>query len=396
MYYSGVQGIPRSPFLLAAVAIIYVASGSLPELAADAGDSSLKQRRGALRPKYSNFLPRMLDKTPATDETQKPVRDQRLAQLQGVDAVLAQIQARREERQHLEQQKTELDQSLQSLEKFKLDEPKPYSFLLRDSLRDQLEIEKDRGKALAADGKAASKLLAAAHQELDQSKQAEPHPAKSDDADSRPPHRLLHHMKTWPRGRGHKSSCAQIEVEINARRIAVCEAKQAEITQKLKVIGDDVAFSAQDPRHTTRRLATSEARLKGQRRQVERELQRIEEEGRTKPGVGRRTAIARSKGRGCQPFPRRTTDACQSQIVLLDQRIDWLGRLRRVWRQRYDVATDRWMQHAWANGWMISPIFARNLAMRFAHLRIVAIRREPNKRGWLGHRAAQKRRSGKR
>ncbi len=106
------------------------------------------------------------------------------------------------------------------------------------------------------------------------------------------------------------------------------------------MIGDEITFSPQDRDTQLGALATSEARLKGQRRQVERELQRIEEEGTTKsesaaaqPSPGAKEEIAN--------LSRATTDACQSQIVLLDQRIDWLGRLRRVWRQRYDVATNK-------------------------------------------------------
>ncbi len=120
---------PAKSLLLAALAIIYLVDCSLPESAADAGDFSLKQRRGAIAAEVKQLSATDTDTPPLPTKRRKPDRDQRLAQLQGVDAVLAQIQARREERLHLEQQKAELDRFLKSLEKFKLDEPKPYSFL---------------------------------------------------------------------------------------------------------------------------------------------------------------------------------------------------------------------------------------------------------------------------
>lgn len=273
--------------------------------------------------------------------------------MQSLDALYVQIQTRRAERQRLEDQQKALERAAESHEKPQLDEPKPYSFLLYDSLQDQLAIEKDRAKALTAESKSIAKLLAAAHEALDQESGAENNAGKETAPPARPSDDLA-----IARQRAQVQLRA-LDVDLNKLRQAVCEAKQKELQAKIAIVHKDVRFSAADRDKQLATLSESEALLKGQRRQVERELQRIE---------GGNAALARpadasnelqtdneqasneqsnppqhprdAKAAGGRPV-REAVDACQSQLVLLDERLEWLNRLRRVWRQRYDLANEK-------------------------------------------------------
>jgi potassium efflux system protein len=261
----------------------------------------------------------------------------RLTELRALDVLYVQIQARRDDRQHLEEQKKALDRESESLEKFGLDEPKPYSFLLYDTLQDQLEVEKQRAKALKADGKSVEKLLAAAHEALDQARG----PHKDGDSESGQASTPANDLSV-ERARA-QVELREMEVEINKLRAALCDAKQEELSQKIKVVKKDVTFSAADRDKQLGLLAEAETRLKGQRRQVERELQRIE--GEADPAQQATTTKAEPGGQAAPRRPgqmrRDAADACQSQIVLIDERLEWLNRLRRVWRQRYDLAVEK-------------------------------------------------------
>ena len=84
------------------------------------------------------------------------------------------------------------------------------------------------------------------------------------------------------------------------------------------------------PRQATRHLVRVRARLKGQRLQVERELQRIEggapalDEQASATNIEQKARPATERPGNLQ---REAADACQSQIVLLDERLEWLNRV---------------------------------------------------------------------
>ena len=67
-----------------------------------------------------------------------------------LDALYAQHETRLAQRQELEAQAKEAEKKLESLDKFEPDEPKPYSLLLLESLRDELAVEEDGEDPIAA------------------------------------------------------------------------------------------------------------------------------------------------------------------------------------------------------------------------------------------------------
>src|SRR5262249_42761465 len=67
-----------------------------------------------------------------------------------------------EQLQELTAEKATAAEALESLHKFGPSEPKPYSFLLLEDLRDQLAAEEDHGQALAAELNPAAQMLEAA------------------------------------------------------------------------------------------------------------------------------------------------------------------------------------------------------------------------------------------
>ncbi len=263
--------------------------------------------------------------------------DDQLARLQALDVLYVQIQSRKDERQRLQDEQKTLEREVDSLTKYGLDEPKPYSFLLYEAFQDRLAVEKERAKALEAEGKSAAKLLAAAHEELDQARDQSGDRGSDASQPAQSPGDL-----TIARERA-QVELREAEVDNNKLRQAVCEARQKELQCKIKIVKEDVRFSLADRDEQLGELSGAEARLRGQRRQVERELQRIEERiaaSSRQPDTTKQQPERRDEKADIDQPERQAVDACQSQIVLLDERLEWLNRLRRVSRQRYDVANE--------------------------------------------------------
>jgi potassium-dependent mechanosensitive channel len=265
--------------------------------------------------------------------------EDRLTQLRAIDALYAQSKVRLQERQQLEAEKKEVDRAIESLDKFEPDEPKPYSFLLWDGLKDALATEQQRDKALAADSKTAEKSLAAAHSSLNQAEserrthhQAKEMPATDGNA---PPADL-----TIERGRA-QVALRESEIEVYALRTAICQAKQKELAKKIEVVGRDVVFSAADRDKQVGLLGQAEARLKGQRVDLERKLQQLDEKQRTAEQKLDAEKASPAAKEAATEIWRAVGDAYQAQVVVLDERLDWLSRLRRVWRRRYEVASGK-------------------------------------------------------
>ncbi|HEY4308104.1 MAG TPA: mechanosensitive ion channel domain-containing protein [Pirellulales bacterium] len=266
--------------------------------------------------------------------------DERLNQLRAIDALYAQHKVRLQEKEQLETEKKRIDHEIDSLDKFEPDEPKPYSFLLWDGLKDQLAVEQEREKGLTADGKTAKKQLASAHQALDQAK-AEVHPSGDGDAASAPKKAESDLSDLKVEQERAQVALREADIEVYTLRTAICQAKQKELSKKIEVVGKEVAFSAADRDKQLDAIALEESRLKAQRGTAQRQLQQLEEKQRaTETQLSADKAQPAEKEAAAEAW-RGAADTCQAEVVILDERIEWLARLRKYWRRRFEVATTK-------------------------------------------------------
>ncbi len=271
-----------------------------------------------------------------TDEggATKDQRQDRIAELRALDAIYAQHQVRLQERDQLEEKKKEVERAIDALDKFAPDEPKPYSFLLYDSLKDQLAVEVEKAKTLDADVKSAHKQLAAAHKSLDDSASEQKSPPTADHGE---PLADLH-GNLQVQYQHALVALRETEVEVNDLRAAICEARQKELSQKLKVIEKDVAFSAADRDKQLEAVAEASERLKAQRREVESQLQQVTSSESAAPEKLANARAGQAEQRSAVAAWQAAADAYESQLVILDERIEWQSRVRRLWRRRYEIA----------------------------------------------------------
>jgi potassium-dependent mechanosensitive channel len=297
---------------------------------------------------------RTADKTDAKlDETKLA---ERLATLRSIDTVYAQHQKRLERCEKFERQTRQATAELEALDKFSLDEPKPYSFLLLEDLADQSAMEADREAAIKADLKSSKQLLQAAHEQLD-SGEVDSASESSPAAAQETPHRLNSAESLDPAALPQTLLRAQIGlrqagVESQTARLGYCQARQELLEAKIKAVKQDVKFSAQDRDKQLERFARSEAELKQRRSQAETHFESADAKQRTPlQPAGDKPASERNADTVGDAY-RDAADACQAEIVLLDQRLDSLANRRRFWKQRYTLASSENLEPKKVSRWL--------------------------------------------
>src|SRR4051812_38784881 len=95
------------------------------------------------------------DKSGDATKSEADAADEALNLLRSLDGIYTQQLSVLAQRRLLTDQIKQSENELEALDKFSLDEPKPYSFLLLDNLKDQLALEAERQDAAQADLKSA-------------------------------------------------------------------------------------------------------------------------------------------------------------------------------------------------------------------------------------------------
>ena len=145
-----------------------------PRQASDAPASGQAETRRELRRETQGDLRANRRHCPAAGQGDQPASeadDEQLALLRSIDAVEFHHQSLLEQQAQLETELADADKRLAKLDEFAPNEPKPYSFLLLEGLKDQLAEQQREETALKTDLKSAEQLLAAAHDELDKAAQ---------------------------------------------------------------------------------------------------------------------------------------------------------------------------------------------------------------------------------
>jgi potassium-dependent mechanosensitive channel len=311
------------------------------DTSADGPSEMLRKKREAVTDQIAKLsVPQKENEKP--DGAREADQQNTLTLLRSLDGLYAQHQTLLERRQQLEAQLKEAERELKSLDTFEPDEPKPYSFLLLESLKDQLDMEEDREAAIKADVKSAKSLLQTAHDDLDADergryKEANVTKKESPDGGGLADQRVRADLSDSIAR--EQVALKQAEIEFQNLRLNLCTTVQKQLAKKIDAIKKGVTFSERDRDKQFERLAGTEADLKRRRSEVETHLQDIESE--------RKEAL---KELADQKSPQKVVDAAveawrvagdvyQTQIVMLDQQLENLGDIRRFWKRRFELAT---------------------------------------------------------
>jgi potassium-dependent mechanosensitive channel len=311
------------------------------EISADGPSESIRKKRAVVADQLAKIsAPEKENEKP--DGARDTDNQNTLTLLRLLDGLYAQHQTLLERRQQSEAQLKEADKELKSLDTFEPDEPKPYSFLLLDSLKDQLDVEEDREAAIKADVKSAKSLLQAAHDDLDAAQRDRRKQVKGDekerpDADGSTDQRVRADLTDSIAL--EKVSLKQAEIEFQRLRLSLCKTVQKQLSKKIDAIKKDVIFSARDRDKQLERLAGSEAEPKRRRKEAETHLQGIESErNEALKELADQKASQNVMDTAAEAW-RVAGDVYQTQIVILDQQLENLREIRRFWKRRFELAT---------------------------------------------------------
>ncbi len=263
--------------------------------------------------------------------------------LRSLDALYAQRLAALADKRDLESQITYEKQELQSLEVFRPDEPKPYSFLLLECLQDQFAAERDHERALKIALTAAEQLLKAAHQDLDSVDRSAAASSTDKKNDSSSLAEGAEETKWGTANRPlvfarAKVGIKQAEVEVNRRRLDLSQIKLKQLDKKIDVVGKDVSFKPYDLDQQLGRLAGLETEVKRRRETLDLKFQDLEARKTAELAeLAERNAPA-AKIELRKSSWRTTVETIQAEIVVLDQRLEDLKTLRQFWRRRFELS----------------------------------------------------------
>ena len=262
--------------------------------------------------------------------------------LETVDGVYAQQQARLEQRQELQAAKKKADEGLESLHKFGPTEAKPYSFLLLESLRDELAAEVDHEEAFIADLKAAEQLLDTAHNHSDQTekdrRRAQEELAENEDkAAEIELQSALKLAKRQCQIAKELILVRRLEVEVRTLRRDVSNTFKTELTDKVELVGKDVRFTKQDLQDRLEDLKAYESDLNSKLSEARSKFQQAELQQVAAVKELLEHKAPQSTIDLANDSWRVARDAQQMEISLLNERIGDNKRFNHYWACRYEV-----------------------------------------------------------
>ncbi len=260
--------------------------------------------------------------------------------LETLDAVYAQQQARLEQRQEIQAEKTAADKELESLRKFGPTEAKPYSFLVLENLRDELAAEEDHHDAFATDVKAAEQLLETAQNHFDQAEKDRRRIQEAHAESGGPSGSSTAAVKLAER----QSQIAKelillrrLEVEVRTLRRDVCATRKTQLEEKVERIGKDVRFAKQDLQDRLKELMAFEAGLNQKIKEARGRFQREEAQQAAAIKELQEHKAPQSTVELATESWHVARDAQQMEMSLLNEQVGDNKRFHHYWGCRYEV-----------------------------------------------------------
>ena len=268
---------------------------------------------------------------------------QKLELIEQINLTMGQHADLREHREELDKSKADLTVKLERLRSDDVDEEKPYSFLLLDSLRDELNAEQnkqDSGAALLAAAQANLDQAAQQKEEANQAQlQAESKLDRAEEGAGKAPlslavrqaelnHRLADAVHAQRRTALENEKVAQALAELN----------RTFLKEKVDLIAAEVVFNEEDLQSQLREIEKKEIQLSRAKEQAE-EYRKYYQQRFTDARTRRDQAadvdtglvelvqqwdIARKMSRG--------------EVALLGKRLARLATRKEIWRHRHDLA----------------------------------------------------------
>jgi potassium-dependent mechanosensitive channel len=338
---TGVRPYPAR-FLLFLIACA-VASGTTGHSLAALGDrETTKQTVGDLQQERQRLTAQSaILKTADKSE----VADQLEALFLSIDAIYGQLQAHLDEMRQIDEDKKKVEHAIDALDKFGPDDPKPYSFLLLDQLRDQRALAEDEERTLKAEVKSAEKILQTVHEDQDKTDRVTPKGPVSAAANqgkvAPAAEKLMSRDEAQQLLAKATVALKQADVELQNRRLELCQLRQRFLSKKIDAIQATAVFSPRDRDAQLGVFVEKESQLRRQLRETENHLQQLpsaKQENDKKHTAGKEGESAQAATADAW---RVASEAYQLEVVLLDQQVDNVATLRRWWRRRFELANDK-------------------------------------------------------
>lgn len=302
----------------------------------------LLARRATLAEEITALRTKGDEGSPDADAIDVSAAEDELEFLEALDGVLGQQQARFEQRQELLAEKKQADTELESLRKFGPAEPKPYSFLLLENLRDELSAEEEQEESLATELNAAEQLSETAQENFDdaEAQRRLAQEAADDNEDDEERAALENDLKLAKR----QSQLAKenipvrrLEIEVRTLRQELCESRRTYLDEKIERIAGDVRFTQRDLRERLKELSSFETELRDELRTARARFQQTEAQQNAAIKQLRDESAEQATIDLAQESWRVARDAQQAETSLLNERIGDAKRFQHYWGCRFEM-----------------------------------------------------------
>lgn len=304
-------------------------------------ETELSRQRQSISEKIGNLEAVESELAESSAEGATDLADE-LDLLRSLDSILAQHQTLLQQRAELEGEKKRAQEALDHVRNFGLDEPKPYSFLLLEDIRDQVEAETAREKATQNDRRAAEGLLEQTRDDFDEHEQdrrlAQEELDQNDDPDQTS--RLAREVRLAELQSAisrEKVATRKLEIEVKSIRLEVCELRQKVLHEKLERVEKTAAFSERDLKSRLQDVAKQVSELKRRLRESELRLQRLDAEQASASHDVDDSADGRLVRNEIAESYRLARRCHHDEITLWNQRLSELDRIKHFWDCRYQT-----------------------------------------------------------
>jgi small-conductance mechanosensitive channel len=276
----------------------------------------------------------------------EPTSEDELDLLESLDLVYIQQQATGDERSALEAEKKKLVQEAESLHTLGPAEPKPYSFLLLEDIRDQLGAEDDRAESIHTNLASAQDMLQTAREgfeECERQRRAA-HEAVQDNKDGGQQAALAHALQLAElRSTIANETVAlrRAEIETATSRQELDKMRRDYLQEKVAIISKGARFTEHDLQTRLQLLNKSRDECRERLKAAEKSLHRHEaDEQKTLADLQLKHASAAIVDAATEAYQLARRAHCE-EIALVNQRLVEMEHFRHFVTCRYELANGK-------------------------------------------------------
>jgi small-conductance mechanosensitive channel len=263
--------------------------------------------------------------------------------LESLDLVYIQQQAIRDERAALAAEAKKLALEAESLRSLGPAEPKPYSFMLLEDIRDQLGVELDRSESIRTNLVSAQDMLQTARESFEEAERQRraAHEAAQDNKDAAQQQPLAHGLRLAEL----KSAIANETVALRRAEIEAVTSRQEfdkmrreYLQAKVALISKDVRFAEQEVQSRFQAMNKNRDECRQRLKLTQKSLHRHEaDEQKTLAALREKQASAAVLDAAGEAYQMARRAHCE-EIALLNQRLVEMEHFRHLFLCRYELA----------------------------------------------------------